>query len=274
MAFLEIDKLCFGYTEEYVVEDISFSLDRGQIFCLFGPNGCGKTTLIDCIMGFNRNQKGNIILDSCDFSSYSPSESATLVSYVPQSHEKTFPFLVKEIVLMGRTPHLKSFSSPGKADRIKVNEALESLGIGHLAERNYTTLSGGETRLVMLARALAQDAPLILMDEPVSQLDMDHELKLLEIMKELVTRRNKSVIFSSHTPNHAFYFENRNIDVQVALMNEKHFYSKGTPESVLTEENIQKIYNIRTRIISSREKGKAVKYMVPVSTVKKKRRLK
>ena len=195
MNLLEINGITFGYTNENVFQNLDLEIGHGEIFCLFGPNGCGKTTFLDCITGYNKIKEGQINLLGKELNAFSVSETARTVAYVPQTHEKTFPYLVKEVVLMGRTAHVSKFSSPQEKDEQITEEAINSLKISHLANRNYTTLSGGETRLVMLARALAQDSPLILMDEPVSHLDMDHELMLLEIITRLVRDKNKSIIY-------------------------------------------------------------------------------
>ena len=141
-------------------------------------------------------------------------------------------------------------------------------GIVKLKERLYTRLSGGETQLVILARALAQDAPVIIMDEPASHLDFRHELLLLETVAELVEKKNLSILISTHSPNHAFYFENRGIRVRIAMMAERRIIYMGTPGDVLTEEKMKRVFDIDTKVFTGIDKKSKMKYIVPVSVGK------
>ena len=266
MALIQIEKASFAYEETRVFTDIDLSVSGGEIFCLFGPNGCGKTTLLNNILGILHPDKGKISIAGKDVGSYHPKDLARLMAFVPQHHEKTFPYRVREVVLMGRTPYTGLFSSPGKEDYEICEAALESVGIGHLAERIYTTLSGGETQLVMLARALAQEAPLIIMDEPASHLDFRHELLLLETIKKLVAEKGLTVILTTHSPNHAFYFENHKLPVTIAVMHERRIFSTGRPTEVLREENMARIFHVDSRVFVHCEKDDILRYIVPVAT--------
>lgn len=266
---IEIKNGFFSYSDYPVFEDISLTVGKGEILCLFGPNGCGKTTLLDNLLGHLKLQSGSIIVNGEDIRSLDKAEIARRIAYVPQVHDKSFPFKVIDIVVMGRTPHIGPLSSPSDEDYKKAANAIEAVGIKHLQNRIYTTLSGGETQLVILARALAQDTPLIIMDEPASHLDFRHELILLELITKLVRENKKSVIMSTHSPNHAFYFENAGIPAKIALMHEKKIMASGSPDEIISQENMERIFNIRSRVFKNHLPDKGLSYIIPLKTIKK-----
>lgn len=265
MSILSVRDASFSYEGVNVFERINLDLDKGEVLCLFGPNGCGKTTLLDNILGHLEPDEGSIIIDGKERGRYSHREIARKIAYVPQVHERTFPYRVIDIVVMGRTPYLSPYSSPGREDYIIAEHALEMTGIFKLKDRLYTRLSGGETQLVILARALAQDAPVIIMDEPASHLDFRHELLLLETVAELVVKKNLSILVSTHSPNHAFFFENRGLPVRVAMMSERRIIYMGTPGDVITEEKMKRVFNINTKVFTGNGvENSKMKYIVPV----------
>ncbi|WP_342433337.1 ABC transporter ATP-binding protein [Neobacillus sp. FSL H8-0543] len=265
MSLLKIENASFDYGKSKVFHDISFEIQEGGIFCLFGPNGCGKSTLIECILGSLKLSKGNILLNNKSIRTYKPSELAKYIGYVPQGHTKNFPYKVMDIVLMGRASYTGTFSSPSSEDVAIAESAIESLGLTPLKDKPYTHLSGGQTQLVMLARALAQETSIILMDEPTAHLDFRHELIILETVVRLIKEKNISVIMATHFPNHAFYFENREIDTKVALMNNQVFQSIGSPTDVLTEENMLNTFHIHSKLISSMTTDhKVVRGIIPI----------
>lgn len=267
MALLNVNKINFGYDQRDVLKDISFQVNRGEIFFLLGPNGCGKTTLLDCVLGLLKPRNGYIKLNGTDINGIRPEITARQVAYVPQSHEKTFPYTVKDIVLMGRAAHIGLFGSPSAEDMDIVDEALGLLGILHLRDRRYTQLSGGEGQLVMIARALAQKTSLIVMDEPTAHLDFKHELVIMERIVQLVRETGLSILMATHFPNHAFYFQNNNIATRVALMNNSEFLAAGSPSDVLSEENIKLIYHINARVVSyDIDAEREIRQVIPIST--------
>ena len=168
---LQIDNLSFSYDKTPLLSGLSLSAEKGEIVCLLGPNGSGKTTLLDCVLGFHRNYTGSISVCGKDILPLSRPELAKQVSYVPQLHTPAFPYTVREMVLMGRTAQSGLLGAPDKEDYEICDSAIARIGIEKFAGRPYTELSGGERKLVMLARALAQQAPLIVLDEPTSSLD-------------------------------------------------------------------------------------------------------
>lgn len=266
---ISIRDASFSYDGNTVFEKITLDLKEGEIMCLFGPNGCGKTTLLDNILGHLTLDEGTIEIDGRELNRYSHRDLARKISYVPQVHERTFPYRVIDIVVMGRTPYLSPYSSPGREDYEIAGEALEMVGIAKLANRLYTRLSGGETQLVILARALAQNAPVIIMDEPASHLDFRHELLLLETIAGLLEKKNLSMLITTHSPNHAFYFENRGIPVRIAMMSRHRIIDIGTPGDIITEENMKMVFGINTRVYKGDDSSR-MKYIVPVGAVKEK----
>jgi len=256
MTLLEVTGVSFSYGTKPVLVDISLTLSRGSVLCLLGPNGCGKSTLQGCIMGTLKGVSGSVMLDGRYLNSYRSRELASLISYVPQSHKKTFPYKVSEIVLMGRTFSYGMFSSPGANDEILALEALEKVGMADFADRRYTELSGGELQLVLIARALCQNAPLMLLDEPTAHLDFKHELDVLSILAKLVLEENLTILVASHSLNHSFYFESEGIDTRVALMHKGRVIRTGKPADVCSRDNLFNVYGIESRVMAFRESGK------------------
>ncbi len=264
---IKINEASYKYSAQNIFEDISLEINEGEILCIVGPNGCGKTTLLECILGINKLNSGSILIHNTDIKSLKSAEIAKQIAFIPQMHDKTFPYTVREIVIMGRAVHMNMFSSPSRADIEIVDECLCTVGIEKLKDRPYTQLSGGEGQLVMLARALAQKTPLIIMDEPTAHLDFNHELIVLETIVKLVKTVGLTVIMATHFPNHAFYFENNGLPINVGLMNEKKFSEIGAPSRVLNEENLKNLFYINAKVVSYQmENGSELKQIIPIST--------
>lgn len=269
MSLLQVISAGFSYPRQpqKVFNNISFDLSQGEIFCLLGPNGCGKTTLLDCILGVNRLNSGQIMVQGQDSSGFRPGQIARHIAYVPQRHEHTFPYSVMDIVKMGRTAYTGRFESPSAEDKRIAKEALGMVGLMHLRHRPYTQLSGGESQLVMIARALAQRTAIIIMDEPTSHLDFKHEMVVMETIVHLVKNNGLAVMMATHFPNHVFYFENQQIPVKVALMHNKEFLAVGSSSQVLTEGNMQTLYNINTRLVDyPLDQDRQLRQLIPIST--------
>ena len=268
VALVEANSISFKYQQPDIFRDISFAIGPGEVFCLLGPNGCGKTTLLDCVLGLQRPYQGEIVLNGTDIRNLAREQVAQQVAYVPQHHEKAFPYTVLDMVLMGRAAYIGLFDSPTGEDVEVAQQALQSVGIEGLKQRRYTELSGGEVQLVMIARALTQKTPLMVMDEPTAHLDYKHELTIMEIVLKLVRETGLSVLMATHFPNHSFYFENSGIPTQVALMKEANFLAVGQPSQVLTEENLRRLYSVNTKIVSCRlNKDTELRQVVPINTV-------
>lgn len=234
---IEVQNLHFAYSgDNYILEDVSFKVERGELCGVFGPNGAGKSTLFKCIIGFLKPKKGRVYVNGRDITEMPMEEVAKLIAYVPQEHRPPFPYLVKEMVLMGRTPHLGGIFGPKKRDIEKVIEAMEVVGITHLADKPYTELSGGQRQLVLLARALAQETGVMVLDEPTSALDFRNQLRIWETLKKL-TKDGMSVVVSVHDPNHMLWFCDR-----VVVLHRGRIIASGKPSEVITQEILSTLY--------------------------------
>jgi iron complex transport system ATP-binding protein len=265
---LTIKNADFSHGQALIFKNVNLDTTKGEIFCLLGPNGCGKTTLIDCILGIHKLDRGDIVLDNESISKLSFRQIARKMAYIPQTHTIHFSFSVIDMLLMGRTPYTPFYSSPKTADRELAEGLLDSLQLSHLMHRDYTKLSGGESQLMMILRALIQETPVIVMDEPTAHLDFKNELMVLEIIAKLIRERKITIIMASHFPNHAFYFENANLPVKVGFMNQQQVHLKGSPSKALTEYNIKKFYGVEASVVSHSipQKGK-VKQIIPIQTM-------
>ena len=222
---------------------IDFTLQRGEIFCILGPNGCGKTTLLKCLAGIFPLDNGTIALSDQTTTATGIGAMSKFIGYVPQQHQPIFPFSVFDVVLAGRAPHLQVWQSPGAADREIAEVAIESLGIAHLQNKLYTHISGGERQLVIFARALAQQPKLLLLDEPASHLDFGNQIRVLHLIDKLAAD-GMPIIMTTHFPNHAF-----SVATRVALMKHGRFLETGTSEQVVTEANMEKVYGVKVRVL-------------------------
>lgn len=249
MPLVEVKNLSFRYGDKVILNRVNLSLDDGEVIVLLGPNGCGKTTLLDCLNGYNKYESGGIEIQGQPDSKYSINQKARIFAYVPQSSSNVFPYSVLQMVLMGRTPYLSATSSPCASDMEIAQKALVSLGIQGFADRIFTTLSGGEQQLVLIARALAQDAKIILLDEPTASLDIKNEAMVLEKIRDLAETSDKAFIIATHQPNHAFFFENKRMNVKAALFCDGQIKYFGLPSMVLNERNIKDVYNVNCRLI-------------------------
>ena len=202
---VEVKDVSFSYEKDspIVFENINFSIEKGDVLCILGPNGTGKTTLIKTLNGLHKVNSGEILLNGTNIKELSFNEIAKLVGYIPQGHVPSFPFNVFDVVLMGRSPYLSITSSPKERDREIAMNALETLGIEDLKDKPYTNLSGGERQLVFLARVLAQEPDLLILDEPTNHLDFGNQIKLLEIIEQL-SKLGLAVIMSSHYPDQIY----------------------------------------------------------------------
>ena len=240
---LTLEHVTGGYGSKTVVDDVSFTLHPGEVVCLLGANGCGKTTLFKMILRLLRPHHGSVLLGGEEIAGWSRQLLARTLAYVPQMHTPPFAFEVRDIVLMARAAHLAPFASPGKADRLIADEALDSLGILHLASARYTEISGGERQLVLIARALAQQAKWLILDEPAASLDLGNQIKVLRAVSELA-KSGLGVLMTTHVPDHAFLYASR-----VALMCEGRILSLDTPGVALTEATLRKAYGVSLRVV-------------------------
>lgn len=239
---IEALDLEIGYPRKAVGRDISLSLAAGEILCLLGPNGSGKTTLFKSLLGLIPALGGSIRLAGQDLALLDRTTVARRVSYVPQAHAAHFPYLVHDMVAMGRTAHRGLFEQPSRDDRERAFAALAVLGIEGLAAQEYTRISGGQRQLVLIARALAQAAPAIVLDEPTASLDFGNQVLVLKQMRRLA-ERGLGVVLSTHDPDHAFGIADR-----VAFLHQGRMVATGSPADVLTAERLATVYDVRVSI--------------------------
>ncbi len=204
---LTINNLSFSYAGAHVLKDIGLSVELGEIVTIVGPNGSGKSTLLKCINRILKTKQNTILVDTQDTCKLNLKELSKLMGYVPQSSTSSFPFTVFDVVMMGRKPYIHW--SIGEGDNDVVVQTMGFLGISHLAMRQFTELSGGEQQKVIIARALAQQPQLLLLDEPTSSLDIKHQLEILCMLKGLAHSKERSVIVTMHDLNLASRFSDR-----------------------------------------------------------------
>ncbi|MGC4018430.1 MAG: ABC transporter ATP-binding protein [Muricomes sp.] len=259
---ISVENLVCGYhPDKPIIGPLSFEVNKGEVVCLIGPNGIGKTTLFKTILGLLKPLGGTIAVAGKDYHKYSAKEFARTVAYVPQGHIPPFPYSVRDVVAMGRNPNMHELSSPGRADFDFADEKLALMGIEHLAERDYTEVSGGERQMVMIARALAQDTNLLVMDEPTAHLDYGNETRVLGQVKKLASL-GYTIVMITHVPGHAFLCADK-----VLAVGHNSYFAMGTPEAILTEESLNTLYGIEIQIsdVILRRDQRQVKVCVPMT---------
>lgn len=240
---LEAKDLAFGFSGHTICTGVDFALARGETLCVLGPNGGGKTTLFRTLLGLLPSHAGTVRVNGRDVDSLSRREMARLVGYVPQSHAAVFDFSVRDVVLMGRTAHLGALASPRESDRHVAMRALEEVGIAHLGERIYTTISAGERQLALVARALAQEPRVLVMDEPTASLDFGNQMRVLEKLRSLA-QLGIAIVFSTHDPDHAFAAANL-----AMLLGGGRMLAFGATDQVVRPDTLETLYGVPVRIL-------------------------
>jgi iron complex transport system ATP-binding protein len=232
-----LESASFSYPGREIFRDLSLSLEEGEILALIGPNSSGKTTLLKLMDGLLEPQHGKVFLDGEELGRLSRSRVAKRVAVVPQEMEVPFSFTVAEIVLMGRAPYLGRFGWETRKDLDVAREAMALTDVAELEERMFAELSQGEKQRVSMARALAQQPRVILLDEPASHLDINHQVEMHELIRRLNLEKNLTVLNISHDLNLAAEYSHR-----MALLHRGSIHALGTPSDVITEENIRQVY--------------------------------
>jgi iron complex transport system ATP-binding protein len=241
---LTINKLSFSYAGNPVLKDVDFSVNAGEVLSIVGPNGSGKSTLLKCINRLLKPSKNAVFIEDCDISKISLKDLSKLMGYVPQSTFSTFPYTVFDVVLMGRRPYVQWNLSDD--DTEIVADILDFLGLSDFAMRHFNELSGGEQQKVIVARALAQQPQILLLDEPTSSLDIRHQLEILCILRSLTEDKDRSIIMSIHDLNLASRFSDK-----MLLLRKGEIYAAGSPNDVLTASNIETIYGVKCTVSTS-----------------------
>lgn len=241
---IDVQGLSFSYGSREILRDLSFSIPDGCLVNVLGPNGVGKSTLFRCILGLNTSYTGSICVNGKELRGLSVRERAREISYIPQSHAPVYDYEVVDVVLMATGSDLKMLSSPGPNQLQRAHDALERIGIGHLAHRTYTQISGGEQQLVLIARAIAQNARTIIMDEPTSALDYGNTVRVLSCVRQLA-REGLSIVQSTHNPDHAFLYSDRTM-----VLSNGRLAAFGSPHEVITSSMISDLYGIEVEVNS------------------------
>lgn len=248
MSILEIHNASFSYDGiNDIFTDINIDINKNDNICILGANGCGKTTLFNCITRNNELKTGEILLNGKNIHNYTINQLAKIIGIVYQDHTVTFPYNSLEVVKMGRAPYLKVFETPSKSDEDIAYNIMRELGIEDLADKNYSNISGGQRQLVLIARTLCQNPDIILFDEPTSHLDFKNQAIVMKTIKKLASD-GMTTIMISHYPSHAYKTSNR-----VILMGDKKIIADGSPEEVMTEENLHHTYGVKIKINKSVE---------------------
>ena len=246
---IEVRDLTFRYRTDDVLKKMSFQSEGGRVIGVLGANGAGKSTLFKLILGILPLQQGSISVNGTALSDLSIRQRAKEMAYIPQVQPGSFQFNVAEIVLMGTTASFGIFAQPGKKEKKKAEEAMRLLSITQFRDRPYDELSGGEQQLVLIARAVAQDAPILIMDEPCASLDYGNQIRVLEQIRNLADH-GYLVLFSTHNPQHVFLYAD-----EVLLMSGPTARAFGPPYDVLSESLLSHVYRIPIRLEESARTG-------------------
>jgi len=256
---LKIKKVSGGYPANLIIKNMSFELNSGDLLFVIGPNGSGKTTLFKLMLGLLKKKSGDIQIDDIDGSKIKVEDFSKKIAYIPQQHEPVFDYTVKEMVLMGRTCHLGMFSVPSKEDVKKADEAIEFLNISAFKDREYGKLSGGEMQMVLIARAICQQAKIIIMDEPMMNLDYKNQRAVLSAI-ELLLIQGYIIIMSTHNMIHTGFKK-----AKVLLIKEGANAGFGKAENILTKNNLEKVYDVPMDVVKTKDsQGKTRFICIPL----------
>ncbi len=257
---LEISHLSCGYENGTpLVRDVNFTLGNGDICCILGRNGIGKSTMFKTLLCLLKPLGGSMLLNGEDITKWSPEKLATHVAYVAQSHTPPFPYLVEEMIMLGRMNQIGVFGKPKEQDHKVVDKLIHELGIDYLKGKPYTEISGGERQMVMIARALAQEPDILILDEPTANLDYGNKVIVLDCIKSLA-RRGICSIFTTHDPEQALL-----LDAKTAVIMPGEPVVFGPSSVVVTEKNLMRAYNATIRVVEIvDEYGHPVRVCLPL----------
>lgn len=241
---LELENVRGGYGNGDIVKGVTCCADHGDVLCLVGPNGCGKTTLFRLLLGSIPVSAGSIRIDGKDTKDLTSKQLANLVAYIPQYHTPIFDYTVLDVVIMGRASHFSSFDTPKAMDREAAFAALAKINALHLANKKYTALSGGQRQLILIARAICQSAKVFVMDEPAANLDYANHQLLMEVIKDLAAQ-GYCVVMSTHSPEHPV-----SVGTKVLMMKEGTVAAFGDPKTVITPSNLEAVYDIEMDVVT------------------------
>ena len=253
---IRVQELSFSYGSRQVLDEISLEANPGELVCVLGQNGAGKTTLFKCILGLLQGYKGKVLIDGEDIAQMDAGQRARRVAYIPQANRPAFAYSVIDMVLMGTGARQKGMSGPAAAEYEAAEQALDKLGIADLAERDYTKISGGEQQMVLIARALAQGARTLIMDEPTTGLDYGNQMRVQKQMRDLAGE-GYTILQSSHHPEQTYMFADR-----ILCIKDGKVFREGAPQDVMDEALIRELYGLEVRLCEGTD-GKA-RFFEPV----------
>lgn len=246
MSIIALENIKFAYSKEsakFALKDVNFSIEEGDFLSILGPNGSGKSTIIKMITGFLNPQHGQIKLCGEPLNKYKPKDLAKRIAYVPQLPVSTYPFSVYEIIAMGRYPYLNMSGFEKESDRKKISEIIELLELNDVAKKGINEISGGEAQRTFIARALAQEPEILLLDEPNAHLDIKHQLSIFNLLKRLNDEKRLTIITVMHDLNLARFYSHK-----VLMLKEGSVYLIGDTRSVITSENIKAVFDVQVDI--------------------------
>ncbi len=255
----EVKNLCYGYTRnDFILNDITFSVKSGEIVSILGANGVGKTTLLKCILGFVKRNSGEIVLDGERIKNFSRNFWKR-VSYVSQIKRQGFAFSALDMVILGRNVHIQGLKQPSKTDYDIAVKTLGKLRIDNLKDRPLTELSMGELQMVLIARALVSEPEIIVLDEPESSLDMKNQIVIISLLKELAEKERLCVIFNTHYPDNAFKIADKTL-----LLNRDKSFIFGETCDVINSENIYRAFGVHVEVSDNIIDGKIYRNVISV----------
>jgi iron complex transport system ATP-binding protein len=240
---IHLQKVCFSRENTPIIKEVSSRFSPGKFYGILGPNGSGKTTLLDLISGFIPPDRGQILLDKTNLAALSKKQIAQTLALVSQNYYINFPFSVEEVVMMGRHPYINRFSHPSQIDRDRVSKIMEKTEISHLKHRRVTQLSGGEKQRCIFARALCQETPVLLLDEAFSNMDINHTLHFLGLIKEMTQKTKGTIICVLHDLNLAAAWAD-----EIVFLKEGEITAKGKTRDVMSQENIERVFNVKSKV--------------------------
>jgi len=248
---ISLKNVSVSYQQNKVLEDLSIDFLEGEFCALLGPNGAGKSTLLNVIIDFQLEKTGKVFISGKEFHNWSRQELAKQIAIIPQDFQLQFDYTVEELVLMGRFPYLGRWQNYTKIDKKKVEQILMQLDLITLKNKFYTQLSGGERRRVSIARALAQETQVLLMDEAFANLDINHQLEIMQLLSEINKEHKKLIILVSHNINLASEYCER-----IVMLKEGNIIADGIPEAIVNSKNLKVLYNADLKIIKNPVSGK------------------
>lgn len=253
---LEVKNLSFAYKNRKPLwEHVSFSVEKGEIFSILGSNGAGKSTLLRTLIGFLAPKEGTVAFYDREGQPYDArdggSDFTKHIGYVPQIQDSAYSFALKDYILMGSAPRLSLFQSPGEEDRKRADEIMNEMGIYEEKDQPFDTLSGGQQRQAVIARAILQNPDMIIMDEPTNHLDYGNQYRVMQLIEKL-SDRGMAVILTTHMPDHALYLGNKT----GILMNRT--MVTGPAKEIITEKNLETIYHIPVKMIHLKELDRVI----------------